>query len=232
MVTGLLPNTAYSFRACGQETNGPRSCGAVLTFRTTAADSTAAVSGGVLTFTAAATASPANAVASYRFTDSDGVAKYRLEDPGPGFLRGATSIVPGPGCSSIPGRVIDDAVRCPAAGITRIRVLLDDGDDWATTDDSVTIPSTLDGGPGRDRLWGGDNADDLLITGPGGLSAAGGDVSPPFFGAGTFWGGNDTFELRNGAADGFGCGAGFDVARIDVAFDLPADFDRCEQVTG
>ncbi len=230
VVTGLLPNTTYYFRACGQDTNGPRSCAAILSFTTTMADSTAAVSGGVLTFTATAGAATANVLASRRFTDTDGIVKYRLEDLGPDFQGGRLSIVPGAGCSSIPGRPVDDTVNCPAAGITRIRALLNDGDDWATTDDSVTVPSTLDGGAGRDRLWGGDNAADLLITGPDGVEAFGGDVSPPFFGTGTFWGGNDTFETRNGAEDRYGCGAGFDVANTGpFSSDLPADL-TCEQI--
>ena len=71
VVTGLLPNTTYYFRACGQDTNGPRSCAAIVSFTTTMADSTAAVSGGVLTFTATAGAAT-NVLASWRFTDTDG----------------------------------------------------------------------------------------------------------------------------------------------------------------
>jgi hypothetical protein len=229
VVTGLLPDTTYFFRACGQDTGGPRTCGAILSFRTTAADSTAAVSGGVLTFTAPATASPANVFASYRFTDGDGVVKYRLEDPVASDRTSGTSIVPGAGCSSLPGRPVDDAVRCPAAGISRIRAVLHDGDDAATTDDSVTVPSTLEGGAGRDRLRGGDNADDTLVTGPGGDLAFGGEERLPFDG-----GGNDTFETRNGIQDGFLCGNGFDVANvgttdIDVLFEF-SGVRTCEQI--
>jgi hypothetical protein len=209
LVTGLLPDSTYYFRACGKDTNDPEAtCGAILNFRTTKADSTAAVSGGVLTFTAPAAVSPANAFASRRFADTDGVAKYQLEDLASADRAAGTSIVPGPGCTSIPGRPIDDGVRCPAAGITRIRALLNDGDDRTTIDDSVTVPTTLDGGPGRDHLRGGDNSDDTIITGPGGESAFGGEeVPPPFYDGG----GENTFELRNGAQDVFFCGSDSDV---------------------
>jgi hypothetical protein len=230
LITGLLPATTYYFRACGKDTNdASATCGAILSFTTTLADSTAAVSGGVLTFTAPATASPTNGFASRRFTDSDGIAKYQLEDPVSDDRIMGTSIVPGAGCSSISGRPIDDAVRCPVAGVTRIRALLNDGDDIATTDDSVTVPSTLDGGAGRDRLRGGDSADDTIVTGPGGESAFGGEEVLPFDG-----GGNDTFETRNGALDAFFCGNGYDVANVgtnDVDWFLAAYGIRtCEEV--
>lgn len=230
VVTGLTPDTTYHFRACGQDTNDATpTCAAILSFRTTKANSTAAVSGGVLTFTAPASAAPTNAFASQRFTDTDGVAKYRLEDLVSDDRTRGTSIVPGAGCSSIPSRPIDDAVRCPVAGVARIRALLNDGDDIATTHDSVTVPSTLDGGAGRDRLRGGDSADDTIITGPGGDFAVGGEEVIPFDG-----GGNDTFETRNGAQDWFLCGNGFDVANVgtnDVDFLLVAfGANTCEQV--
>jgi Ca2+-binding RTX toxin-like protein len=228
VVSGLTPDTTYHFRACGQDTNDANpSCNGILSFRTTKANSTAAVSGGVLTFTAPATASPTNAFVSRRFTDSDGVIKYQLEDLVSEDRAAGTSIVPGAGCSSIPGRPIDDAVRCPVAGITRIRALLNDGNDLATTDDSVTVPSTLDGGAGQDRLRGGDGADDLLITGPGGNLAFGGEERLPFDG-----GGNDTFETRNGAHDQIACGNGFDTANIglsDVVIDEAFGAPPCEQ---
>lgn len=230
LVTGLTPDTTYHFRACGQDTNDASpTCAAILSFRTTKANSTAAVSGGVLTFTAPPTASPANAFASRRFTDTGGVARYQLEDLVSDDRTRGTSIVPGAGCSSVPGRAIDDAVTCPVAGVTRIRAVLNDGDDLATTDDSITVPSTLDGGPGRDRLRGGDNADDTLITGPGGDLAVGGEEVLPFDG-----GGNDTFETRNGAQDDFLCGNGLDVANVgtnDRDFLLVAfGVHTCEQV--
>jgi hypothetical protein len=228
LVTGLSPDTTYHFRACGQDTNDATpTCAGILSFRTTGANSTAAVSGGVLTFTAPAALSPTNGFASSRFTDTDGVAKYRLEDVVSDDRTRGTSIVPGAGCSSLPGRPIDDAVKCPVAGVTRIRALLDDGDDLATTDDSVTVPSTLEGGAGRDRLRGGDSADDLLITGPGGDLAFGGEERIPFDG-----GGNDTFETRNGAQDSIACGNGLDVANIglgDVVLDEAFGAPPCEQ---
>jgi hypothetical protein len=209
VVTGLTPNTTYYFRACGQDTNdaGP-TCAQVRNFRTSRGDSTAAVSGGILTFTA--TAGTNNHVFVSLFTDSDGITKYQIEDAvdySEFASFDGSSIVPGAGCQSFSGRPYDDAVRCPVAGITRIRVVLNDGDDNAGIHDAVTIPTTLEGGPGGDQLFGSEGANDTLITGPGGFAALGSNT--------TNGGGDDTIEAQNGAHDLVWCGAGDDVANVD-----------------
>ena len=175
LVTGLTPDTTYYPRAAARTPTtrrrpAPPSSASGRPTRTRRPPWPAASSP-----SAPPTASPTNAFASRRFIDTGGVARYQLEDLVSTTGRRGTSIVAGRAARSIPRRPIDDAVTCPVAGVTRVRALLADGNDRATTDNSVTVPSTLDGGAGQDRLRGGDNADDTIITGPGGDLAVGGE---------------------------------------------------------
>ncbi len=168
--------------------NGKVATGGRLNLYKAAAESTAAVSGGVLTFSAGA--GQRNNVTVTRFVDA-GVPKYRITDP---YSTGATAqqsgsrIRPGAGCT----RVNDTTVKCPAAGITRI--VLNGGDQNDSLNaDTITIPVTLDGGAGLDALTGG-TAGDLLIGG----------TAADAFTAGT---GNDTISARNEDVDtSFSCG--------------------------
>jgi hypothetical protein len=232
VVNGLTPNTTYYFRACGQDVNdaGP-SCAQVQSFRTSRGDSTASVSGGVLTLDAAA--GTRNRVIVDKFTDTDGVAKYRIDDSVDysdfASFDGA-SIVPGAGCKSFTDRPYDDAVKCPVSGITRIRVLLNDGNDNAFVRDAVSIPTTLEGGAGADQLEGSENANDTLITGPGGTLAIGSNTANG--------GGDDTIDTQNGVLDYVYCGIGDDVASVDSVdksfeelFGAGPPYSSCEQLT-
>ncbi len=171
--------------------------GARLNLYKAAAESTAAVSGGVLRFTAGA--GQRNNVTATRFTDTDSIAKYRITDP---YSTSATTqqtgsrINPGAGCT----RVNDTTVKCPVAGITRIILA---GVDQADTLNAgtIAIPVTLSGGAGSDTLTGG-TAGDSLIGGAGAdgfiarmgndaISARDEDVDPTF-NCGENAGDNDT----------------------------------------
>ena len=135
--------------------------GARLNLYKAAAESTAAVSGGVLRFTAGA--GQRNNVTATRFVDN-GVPKYRITDP---YSTSATTqqsgsrIKPGAGCT----RVDDTTVKCPVAGITRIVLNGGDQDDTLNAG-TIAIPVTLGGGAGMDTLTGG-TAGDSLIGGTG-----------------------------------------------------------------
>jgi hypothetical protein len=229
VVTGLTPNTTYYFRACGQDTNDTApTCAQVRDFRTSRGDSTAGVSAGVLTFSAAA--GTRNRAVVTPFTDTDGILKLQIEDA-VDYSQNASfdgaSIVPGAGCQSYSGRPYDDAVKCPASGITRIRLMLNDGDDNAFIRDAITTPTTLEGGTGADQLIGSEGANDTLITGPGGSVAFGGNSNG---------GGDDTINTQNGVNDIVWCGSGTDVADVDAVdqgFDVffgGQPYVTCEQL--
>jgi subtilisin family serine protease len=167
--------------------NGKVATGGRLNLYKATSESTAAVSSGVLRFTARA--GQTNNVKVTRFTDTDGVAKYKIADPfATGSPQAGSRITPGTGCT----RVDDTTVKCPVAGISRIQVTgndLNDRLDAAT----IAIPVTLDGGDGADTLIGG-TAGDILTGG----------TSADRFSAGS---GSDTINARNDDVDGlFSCG--------------------------
>jgi thermitase len=183
-----------------------------------AAESTAAVSGGVLRFTAGV--GQKNNVIATRFTDTGGIAKYRITDrysTSTTTQQSGSRINPGAGCT----RVNDTTVKCPVAGITRIVLIGGDQGD-ALNAGTITIPVSLFGGAGLDTLAGG-TAGDSLIGG------AGADR----FTAGT---GNDTISARNEDVDtAFGCGENAgdtDTVNADLSPNDPvtASATNCEVV--
>ena len=192
--------------------------GARLNLYKAAAESTAAVSGGVLRFTAGA--GQKNNVGATRFTDTDGIAKYRITDPystSTTTQQSGSRINPGAGCA----RVNHNTVKCPVAGITRIVLAGGDQDDVLNAG-TIAIPVTLSGGPGLDTLAGGAAGDSLI-------GGAGADR----FTAGT---GNDTISARNEDVDtAFGCGENAgdtDTVNADLAPNDPvtASATNCEVV--
>ena len=182
-----------------------------------AAESTASVSGGVLTFTAGA--GQKNNVTATRFVDN-GVPKYRITDPystSTTAQQSGSRINPGAGCT----RVNDTAVKCPVAGITR--VVLNGGDQNDSLNaGTIAIPVTLSGGPGADTLVGG-TAGDVLSGG----------TAADRFTAGT---GNDTISARNEDVDtSFSCGENAgdsDTVNADLSPNDPitASATNCEVV--
>ena len=169
--------------------NGDVATGGRLNLYKAAAQSTASVSGGVLTFTAGA--GQKNNVTATRFTDTDSIAKYRITDPystSTTAQQSGSRITPGAGCT----RINDIAVKCPVAGITRI--VLNGGDQNDSLNAStIAIPVTLAGSTGLDTLTGGTAGDSLI-----------GGTSADAFTAGT---GNDTISARNEDVDtSFSCG--------------------------
>jgi Ca2+-binding RTX toxin-like protein len=107
--------------------------------------STASVSGGVLTFTAA---NGKTNTLTISMTDTS----YVLRDPGDPITVGA-------GCF-----YLRTTVFCNKPGITRIRVVLADGDDSVSV--VASVPTTLEGGSGNDSIRGG-SADSILLGGDG-----------------------------------------------------------------
>ena len=125
----------------------------------------------------AAGVDPGNA-ADYRISDSSGIS-----DPLP------------PGCV----RVSATAIRCPAAGVTRIKIELGDGDDQFKVS-SGSIPEATDlfvnGGEGSDTMRG--------RNGPGSDSFFGEGGDDTIFGEGgfdTIFGGPGNDELDGGAGN-------------------------------
>jgi thermitase len=192
--------------------------GARLNLYRAAAQSTAAVSGGVLRFKAGA--GQRNDVTVTRFTDTDTIDKYRITDP---YSTSATTqqsgsrIIPGAGCT----RVNDSTVKCPVAGITRIVLTGGDRDD-ALNASTIAIPVTLNGGGGLDSLTGGTRGDTLI----GGIGADRFTARP----------GNDTIRARNEDADtSFTCGENAgdsDTVNADLSPNDPvaANATNCEVV--
>jgi RTX calcium-binding nonapeptide repeat (4 copies) len=119
-------------------------------------------------------------------------------------------LIPGPGCTV----GADGSVSCSApVGGAVAGIDVDGGD----LDDSVTVagsvPATLLGGEGDDRITGGDG-DDVLLGGGGADFADGGR-------------GDDSIDVRDAVSDSAWCSRGFDSVRAET-FDA---LDRaCESV--
>jgi Ca2+-binding RTX toxin-like protein len=99
----------------------------------------------------------------------------------------------------------ENKLLCEAAAIAGFEVNGNGGDDSITLAPNVSVPATLRGGPGDDKLVGG-AGDDKLVGGPGddALSGRGGNDS--------LFGGSGEDQLSGGAGDDklFG-GSGMDV---------------------
>jgi hypothetical protein len=119
---------------------------------------------------------------------------------------------------------------CPLAGARRVRVDLGDREDSATV--ALSIPATVLGGSGADRLAGGEAGDELsggegndvasagagddaLDGGPGGDELDGGP-------------GSDRVAARDGVVDVVRCGEGADTVDADTLDQVAPD---CESVT-
>jgi subtilisin family serine protease len=198
--------------------SGDVATGGRLNLYKAAAESTAAVSGGVLRFTAGT--GQTNQVTVTRFTDTDGVAKYRITDPystSTTAPQAGSRINPGAGCA----RVNDTTVKCPVAGITRIILAGADLND-ALNASTIAIPVTLNGDSGLDSLTGG-TAGDSLVGGTGADGFRGGR-------------GNDTISARNNDVDNtFSCGENAgdnDTVNADLSPNDPitASATNCEVV--
>ena len=187
--------------------SGKVATGGRLNLYKAAAESSAAVANGALTFTAGS--GQANHVSVTRFTDKGG-AWYKISDPyatTTGSARGSR-INPGTGCA----RHTTTSVKCPVAGVSRIRVLEGDLNDTVTAS-TIAIPVTLDGGTGSDSLTAG-LAPDSLIGGTGADT----------FTAGA---GNDTINARHQDVDtSFSCGE----STLDTDL-VNADLDPNDPVT-
>ncbi len=182
-----------------------------------AAESQAAKVGNQLRWTARA--GQTNNVTVTRFIEG-GVAKFRITDPystSINAIQSGSRILPGASCA----RINDNTVKCLAAGISRIVLRGGDLNDTLNAA-SITIPVTLEGGAGNDRLIGGTNADSLI----------GGRGRDRFVG-GT---GNDVISARNNDVDvSFSCGENggdSDVVQADSSPNDPitASAGNCEVV--
>jgi thermitase len=184
-----------------------------------AAESTAAVASGILRWTAPA--GQKNNVGVTRFTDTDGILKYKITDPwstSTTAQQSGSRVIAGAGCA----RVNDNTVKCPVAGITRIILTGNDLDDSFNAS-TILIPLTIDGGAGLDNLIGG-AAGDTLIGGTGADRFTGGA-------------GSDAISARNEDVDTlFNCGESTgDTDRVtaDLSPDDPvtASPTNCEVVS-
>ncbi len=188
-----------------------------------AAETSVDKAGGVLTVTGGR--GTKNNINVSRFTDTDAQVKYRITDNytttgaqgGSRFVLGSAS-----GCV----RIGNTAVKCTAAGVTRIVVRGDDQDDSITANgglaSAITIPVTVDGGSGADTLTGG-SANDILTGGLG----------PDRFRGSQ---GSDSLRARESSADSdleFACGESTgdaDVVTADTEDPVTASASNCEVV--
>ena len=108
---------------------------------------------------------------------------------------------------NIPCEVAPDfqSVDCPKAGINRVLLVLDGGDDVASVSANVTLPVFFEGGAGNDGLFGG-----------GGLDS---------FDGGT---GADNIVARDGRGEQIDCGADRDTAISDESDGRVS----CEEIEG
>jgi hypothetical protein len=118
-------------------------------------------------------------------------------------------LVVGPGCT--PGA--DGSASCSAPVGTGLFTLIevDAGDFDDSVDISASVPATILGGEGDDRITGGDGDDTLL--GGGGYDFADGGR------------GDDSIDVRDELADSAWCGRGFDSVSAETldALDLACD---------
>src|SRR4051812_20366888 len=141
---------------------------------------------------------------------------YVIEDP-------AAAIAAGTGCTAAPPPA---ATTCTEAGITQLRIRVDDENDVVDLDSTVAVPAGIDLGDGDDLLFGdGSGGDDVqggagadhidLGGGPAADVAHGGDgpdsISPDngpdrLFGDG----GDDTFSLSDDPGQEVFGGDGYD----------------------
>lgn len=135
----------------------------------------------------------------------------------------------------VPGDISADAnawiiqTFCPADGVRSVRLDLGEREDTATV--SVSIPTTLLGGPGADRLTGGPAADQLsgddgddTLAGAGGNDALVGGLGVDELAGDA---GDDDLRTRDGIQDLVRCGAGSDTVDADTLDEVDAD---CESV--
>ena len=134
-----------------------------------------------------------------------------------------------------PGEVTNDAnawiveVFCASAAVNRVRLDLGEREDSATV--SLSLPVTLLGGPGADRLRSGDGAD-IVGGGDGNDTLAGGagsDVLDGGLGTDSVDGGSgdDRISARDGLEDRITCGEGADRVEADTLDTTAGD---CEVV--
>ena len=164
------------------------------TGQTTSTEGQASVTGGTLRFTAAA---------------GSAINSMRLKGPYSGFYAASDLRAPvtaGAGCERLTIR----EVRCSSAGVFQTSVDAGPGSDTVTVE-TTTVPATLIGGTGDDRLTGGSGNDRLL----------GGDGDDYLFSSR----GNDT--LSGGAgSDGHHGGSGIDtVSYAGRNVGVSVDFD-------
>ena len=165
-------------------------CALAVLLPAVASAGTVAVSGGVLTYTANAGGQNALAI-SFDAANNE----YRVTD--------APSGAPVIGCNAPRGGDPTNTRRCPAAGVTSIRIDVRDRDDTATQSaNTVTVAE------------GGDGDDVLTVSGTGADTARGGTGNDTFAGGG----GNDTYEggpdddafASDAGADSYAGGTGND----------------------
>jgi hypothetical protein len=116
---------------------------------------------------------------------------------------GGAGVGPGQNCSSVGGD--PNTIDCPKAGVSSVILNLGDQDDVASVSPDLNLAFILDGGSGRDGLFGGGGLD-IFAGGPG----------------------DDNIVSRDGRGEQVDCGDGNDTAISD---DADARVS-CEQVEG
>ena len=113
---------------------------------------------------------------------------------------------------------------CPASGVSRIAVVVGDGNDFVSIGGmtSTDYPSAIDAGDGADRVWGGPQ-DDVIHGGAGNDTLTGNAGRDELFGDA----GDDVIDAADGVPDRIFCGTGYDIVQADPVDSVAAD---CEQV--
>jgi hypothetical protein len=102
------------------------------------------------------------------------------------------------------------SVTCPLPAVRMIAIDLKDGNDVFASSADVTVPQSISGGEGNDRLNGGGGGD-VLAGGNGNDTLDGRGGVDDYFGEA----GDDTIQARDLTAERIACGAGTDVVTND-----------------
>jgi RTX calcium-binding nonapeptide repeat (4 copies)/Thrombospondin type 3 repeat len=175
--------------------------------------------GSVVTYLSA----DATSLNTLRAVVSDGRVDFRDETVDGGMDPG--TCMPG----DIDGNGYIISTSCSLSGVKRVRIDLGEREDSATV--SLTVATTLLGGPGADNLASGRSDDELsggegndLVSGGAGRDVVTGDQGQDTLNGGT---GSDRIVSRDGEADTVTCGDGTDTVEADTLDQVASD---CEDV--
>ena len=243
VVTGLNAATTYYFRACGQDqSSSTQTCGRVLSFKTSPADSD--LYAGFPGISSARFTGATNIVHSdWRAYSSGGRIFFEEQAFGFSFPHIGGTIEPRYACQTavIPGDPYDRAASCSPTNVSFVEARFGPFADEADALD-LNLPTLFFGEGGRDVMVGGSQSDtfnggdgDDQLAGNGGRDFVVGNAGIDTLNGN---GGDDDVDARDGSFfDKVDCGSGTDTAYVDFVSGIPDEYNYavahgCETVFG